>query len=380
MALHLTSEDMARCETASRTLLSPLTASVDDWRRDVNRAMRELFHADKAIFMLPKGERLFLSEEAPDLAAGVESYVTAYSVEDFMLSDSVVDFWNRLRRQASLDVFTWAGNEQMIGRFGYDMYDSEMVSGVLREHRVSDFIGSFMPSTLGEVMVWLLFERRGAARFGEDSTALWRALLPSLKAGLEIVSRLDGQRHALDALSDAIAVFGADFQEMHRNRALVRLYEADPEGALIEAEVRRMALVLHPLGFATPAASGAGLQPGSRRVTTRTAAYDLVATCLPSGAFGGDPSVMIAVMKRAGAELPSADSLRERYGLTEREAEVALLLAEGRTNSEIAERLFVSPHTARRHTANIFDKLEVRTRKALGLKFLQGNEAVSAAL
>ena len=51
-------------------------------------------------------------------------------------------------------------------------------------------------------------------------------------------------------------------------------------------------------------------------------------------------------------------------GLTPREAEVLALLAEGRTDREIGEALFVSRHTARNHVANILAKLGVSSRSA----------------
>lgn len=51
-----------------------------------------------------------------------------------------------------------------------------------------------------------------------------------------------------------------------------------------------------------------------------------------------------------------------RFGLTERELEVLRLVAEGRTNREIADELFISPKTASVHVSNILAKLGVATR------------------
>ena len=48
--------------------------------------------------------------------------------------------------------------------------------------------------------------------------------------------------------------------------------------------------------------------------------------------------------------------------LSEREAQVLRLLAEGRTNRDIAAALFISEKTVARHVSNIFDKLGVSTR------------------
>jgi DNA-binding NarL/FixJ family response regulator len=61
-------------------------------------------------------------------------------------------------------------------------------------------------------------------------------------------------------------------------------------------------------------------------------------------------------------------NLRLLYGLTSREAEVAILLVQGRSNSAIAEQLKISPHTARHHTQRILVKLEVHSRAAAGAK------------
>lgn len=50
--------------------------------------------------------------------------------------------------------------------------------------------------------------------------------------------------------------------------------------------------------------------------------------------------------------------------LTERQQEVLRLVAEGRTNAEIAAALFLSPHTVRKHLENAFERLGVTTRTA----------------
>jgi DNA-binding CsgD family transcriptional regulator len=50
--------------------------------------------------------------------------------------------------------------------------------------------------------------------------------------------------------------------------------------------------------------------------------------------------------------------------LTPREHEILELVAEGKTNAEIARVLWISPGTVRKHLENVFDKLGVHTRTA----------------
>ena len=52
------------------------------------------------------------------------------------------------------------------------------------------------------------------------------------------------------------------------------------------------------------------------------------------------------------------------FGLSEREVEVLRLVAEGLTNPEVAEQLYLSPRTVGQHLRNIYNKLGVNTRAA----------------
>jgi len=58
----------------------------------------------------------------------------------------------------------------------------------------------------------------------------------------------------------------------------------------------------------------------------------------------------------------ASESPRNPWGLTERELEVARLIAAGEPTKGVAMVLGISPHTARRHTEHVFAKLGVRSR------------------
>jgi len=65
-----------------------------------------------------------------------------------------------------------------------------------------------------------------------------------------------------------------------------------------------------------------------------------------------DPEVVAQLVGRRRTKLPLDD-------LTDREREVLALMAEGRSNQAICDRLFLAPKTVEAHIANIFSKLEL---------------------
>jgi DNA-binding CsgD family transcriptional regulator len=69
-------------------------------------------------------------------------------------------------------------------------------------------------------------------------------------------------------------------------------------------------------------------------------------------------SLGVRTWRRASAGAP----------LTEREREIARLVAEGATNREIAQLLFLSPKTIEHHVSNVFKKVGVRNRAELAAR------------
>lgn len=64
---------------------------------------------------------------------------------------------------------------------------------------------------------------------------------------------------------------------------------------------------------------------------------------------------------------PSADFVLNEVilhetGISKREHEVLELMAQGLSNKEIAEKLFVSLNTVKTHSANLFTKLDAKRR------------------
>jgi DNA-binding NarL/FixJ family response regulator len=71
------------------------------------------------------------------------------------------------------------------------------------------------------------------------------------------------------------------------------------------------------------------------------------------------------LLERVATGLRPPDDTTRLEVLTDREREVLALVAAGLTNEEIAERLVVSPLTAKTHVSRILTKLGARDRVQL---------------
>ncbi len=130
--------------------------------------------------------------------------------------------------------------------------------------------------------------------------------------------------------------------------ALERVYaEWRAAEALLVADGDRE-LAAELLGSAAATALGAG---AAALVAQVEALARRARVPLPAAAGSGD-----------GEPADELDGALERLGLTQREREVLALVAEGRTNREIGEALFITEKTASVHVSRILAKLDVRSR------------------
>ena len=77
------------------------------------------------------------------------------------------------------------------------------------------------------------------------------------------------------------------------------------------------------------------------------------------------PSVTRRIMAQLASQSRAAAKVIPLKHVTEREREVLALVGEGLNNAEIAERLFITPLTAKTHVSRIMTKLMVRDRSQL---------------
>lgn len=365
MTLSLSTEDHARLATCLQALLSPLDQGGEAWAAALTRSAKALIRADMASMFMPlDGEDLFHSGEfARDLLGEYKARVQPLN-----------ERFAGLKRQVAQGAWT---RESVWGPHREEYYRSEYYTDYIAPIRAFDAVGltvSAGQDVESGPLAHLMFhhERQTGPRFSERDHALLRLLLPAFRAGVGTYWRFARHREqlarTLDALPHGILACGEGGKVLHRNAALLGMFVEDPEAACIEAQMRCVADALGRLAFrgSVEETAKGGLV---RELRTARTDYRLRGSLAGEDVLRSGPTVLVS-LERTTREPPAPQVLRERWGLTRKEAEVALLLRDGRSNGEIAKLLFISPHTARHHTEHILQKLGARSRAEVGTKIL----------
>jgi DNA-binding CsgD family transcriptional regulator len=161
-----------------------------------------------------------------------------------------------------------------------------------------------------------------------------------------------------------------------RDRALLALCQAERarvEGTACSAHWRRAVEALDVLGAVAQCAyvrvrlAEGLLAEGAARSDAADAlnqAGSLLAAAprSPIRALAGQVAHKARLRLAGDGDDTAEHNRQDRFGLTQREADVLRLLAEARTNREIGDALFISPKTVSVHVSSIMRKLGVRRR------------------
>jgi DNA-binding CsgD family transcriptional regulator len=215
-------------------------------------------------------------------------------------------------------------------------------------------------------------------------------LAPAVTAGMRMAllatTWRDDLLRQLESSGAPLVLCEYDGRLVHATPALLAVTMADPQGAILLAAAAHLT---HELRHAIqrrperPGSSGR-LDPNdvirpTRAVTTQRGTYVLQATVIGEALLGPDrPLVLIRVDPPAATVRLRPESLGARFGLSPREAQVALLLADGASNALIAASLGVTAHTARRHTEHVREKLGAENRTAVARILHSGRAPVTS--
>ncbi len=221
--------------------------------------------------------------------------------------------------------------------------------------------------------------RSGEAPFQERDRARIEPLIPHLRRALEIQDRIQQSKldtnHVLRAAADApfgIAILNAaaEFIEMS-DAAAAMLMDA---GVLITQAGGRPAFH-EPLNSRVRGLTRSSLRDGTLedgRITVERGPErpSLSLVLAPTGSvddtwFGQHSRWLLLILDPERQRSALEDGLRQRFGLTQRESEIAILLASGLVVKDVARHCHLSEYTVRAHLKTIFRKLDVHDQAAL---------------
>jgi DNA-binding NarL/FixJ family response regulator len=127
------------------------------------------------------------------------------------------------------------------------------------------------------------------------------------------------------------------------------------------ADARPAARVIALTTYADEPTVLSALRAGARGYLTKDAGAEEISRAI-SAVARGEAALDRAVQHHVIGAVAQAETAALPDGLTPREAEVLVLIAEGLSNQEIADRLVVSPATVKSHVNRVFAKAGVRDR------------------
>jgi DNA-binding NarL/FixJ family response regulator len=239
---------------------------------------------------------------------------------------------------------------------------------LFRPYGIEYAVGLSVPLPAGEAALCVGFESAGAPGYDPDVGQRLQLLVPAFEAGIEQWRRLAPiqSRFAalIDTLSAAVVLVDADGSERYANRAFRALLAAEPDAETLRTAVRHLA---------GEARTGDDAPIIARHeLSLREGTYRVRVGHTPPELFAGAGTVV--VVERV-SPYPPPSALQKQLGLTPREAEVALLLAEGRSNDHVADRLHISPHTVRHHVEKVLRKLGCDSRAGVAHVLLSRPDA-----
>jgi DNA-binding CsgD family transcriptional regulator/PAS domain-containing protein len=184
-----------------------------------------------------------------------------------------------------------------------------------------------------------------------------------MQSGLDVqLACIQGLSDALEAVHHGVAVVGGDGVVTHLNSAAHRILHTHDGLAL---RSRRIVA-------AADASAKRRLRAAVRAATAEDSSQSL--TCArPSGRSPyvvhvlptHTPAALVVMIDPEDDPLPPTELMRELYGLTPTEAEIALHIAAGEEPKRIAEEMSVSLTTVRTHLQHVFDKTDTHRQTGL---------------
>lgn len=356
MTVTLGSRDISQLQKTLEAILTPAASpSPEEWGKAVMLEVSRLLRADQALFALPLDTTVHITGIGERTAEAARQYESDYWRTDFLLGQR--------RKQLGLEVH----HQSQLYKDGETKHDVLFNEWCI-PNKLLDTLGMAVEIPGAPIPAGVnVYHDGGSKPFGERGQTLMHLLLPAFKASVRSFGELARAKESLSEMIDKMAngacVIGDSGEILHSNSALERLYEAEVDKMPLRSAISRIGSNIRAVSRnATNANTGYGSM--IERITTKSNTYEIRGTRLPlPGIF--PTAVAFIVVEAAQRRGDVLITMKEKFHLTQREIEVAVLLSKRLRAAEVASRLGISTHTVRHHTEKIFQKTGVSSRHVI---------------
>ncbi|WP_186575935.1 response regulator [Aquibacillus kalidii] len=175
----------------------------------------------------------------------------------------------------------------------------------------------------------------------------------STQADIEVVAEAENGKKAVELALEMrpdIILMDLVMDEMDGIEATKQIVEAWPE-----------AKILIVTSFIDDDKVYPALEAGATSYILKTSKASVIANAIRD-TYNGESVFEAEVTSKVLTKMRKKRDLALHESLTTREMEILLLIAQGKTNQEIADELFIALKTTKVHVSNILSKLEVQDR------------------
>jgi DNA-binding CsgD family transcriptional regulator len=208
--------------------------------------------------------------------------------------------------------------------------------------------------------------------FDKNDLGILQLLKPHIQRAFRLHSELaaahvraGGLLHTLDAISTGVILLGLGMQVVTMNRRAEQIVASSnglrvSRGQLMAESISESTRLQNLITQVAATSKGEGFDSGGAMMISRLHPPPLQVLVSPvRGLHLGSPNsvrAIVLVSDPARSTRPAYEALRAMFGLTSAEYRLAMLLSEGRTPSEIADRLAISQNTVKSQLASIYGK------------------------
>lgn len=348
----ISQRDLAAIPAVQAIFLDPFGyPDFEAWARACMDAWSAVVGADAAFMGVPDGADLSAVHGSdPRLVEAKKSYEAYYWQTDLALGTRWVEAGKPL-----------VHHRDELYRPG-DMRRDELYSDWCTPHRLFDTLGiGFDVGSVVPALINCYREKEdGRQLLLRRGKPLAELVAPAFRAGARAWLGAQALRSSVarlvDALAKGVLLYDQQGRLVHANPEARRLLEDPARGRETRARAESIATAV------------VGANAGALHTQFAARAGEVRLDGIRLGPGAGASGIEAAVLAEDRRDrLPDASTVSRRHGLSSRQAEVALLLAERLSDKEIARRLGIRPNTARRHSTDVLATLGLHSRREVGL-------------